>query len=670
MRGKRFSIFVFFVCSAFLSASPSYAQDVSEEVSGEQVRDAGNNSVEEELYFAKDELITGTSKREVKVGEAPANVTIITHEDIIQSGMTNLGEVFRRVLGMDVVTKTAAETDVSARGFADKLLDGERMSVLIDGRTFYLEFVGSTLWFQFPVPLDDIKRIEVIKGPMSSLYGNKAMLGVINIITYKPEETRALISAGGGRFKMADANFIYAGKFAENYWYKISANYHRTDEFSSPPGDITSKDREDFSTAAQFDFNPQKETNINLSGGFTGTYDKIQVGALSPWNDRRGFIVGKVGQDLGKWGKLDFQSFWERHDLTASRFGWNIGALDTVDAEIRHSFSVDFTPNIKNTTTYGFEYRFVDGSFPTIDALNDYAGFLQNETRFYDRVIVTGGVRVDDQVNFAGVNTAANGSVVFLVDPKYTLRLSVASAFNTPTTIHYFSDFASPVVPAPFTTTTFAGNRNLKAERIIYFDVGNTIYPIDKLKLRADFFYYRLNDMIVSTASLLSPTALQLSFGNDGGARAIGGEIGLEASIFKWLTGYAYWAYEDFKAINGNTNPASNLGNPRNKASAGLRGKWKNRITADLEFHYVRHHQAQNGAINFPFTPVVEVGDVYLLDLRVGYWPIKDHLELAVSANNILNCNTPQVPDFDTTFNLAIAEKPQFNIWGSLRYLF
>ncbi len=628
-------------------------------------------SVEEELYFAKDELVTGASKREVKLTEAPANVTIVTHDDIIQSGATNLAEVFRRVPGMDVVTVTAADTEVSARGFADTVLNTNRMAIFIDGRSFYLEFVGGTFWSQFPVPLDDIKKIEVIKGPMSSLYGDRAMLGVINIVTYKPQETRTLLSGGGGKFSLAQGNFINAGKFADGYWYKVSGTYNRVNKYSSAPDLPGSKDREDLSAVAQFDFQPIKDTDFNLTGGITQTNgDRYQSGGMTRWDDREGFVQGSARHDFGKFGSLNFQSYWIQHNLSSVDFGWDVNSIDTVEAEIRHSISFNFTPEVKNTTTYGFNYRYVDGAYTTIQALHNLAGFLQNETKFYDRVVLTGGVRVDDQLDFAGVNTSAHGSVVFLFDPKYTLRLGVATAFNTPTTIDYFSDFPLVVVPAPFTSARVVGNRNLKAERILYFDVGNTIRPIDRLRIRADFFYYRLNDMIVPSVNIPDPSTLEVSVRNDGGARAVGGEIGVEADICNWLTGYAYWAYEDFKAINGNTDPASNLGNPKHKASAGLRGKWLNRITADLEFHYVRHHQMQSGVLNFAFTPVAEVGDVYLLNLRVGYWPIKDHLELAVSANNILNDNTTQVPELDSTFNLTLAEKPQFNIWGSLRYLF
>ena len=623
-------------------------------------------SAEEELYFSREETVTGPAKREVKLAEAPANVTVITQEDIIQSGVRNLGEVFRRVAGMDVIQVSATEVDVSARGFASPVIDANKMAVFVDGRTFYLEFLGSSIWTQFPVPLEDIKRIEVIKGPMSSLYGNRALLGIINIVTYEPEETRTRISGGGGTQTYAEGNFINAGKFAEGYEYKISGTYHRMNNLSDYTGTGHHKDYDDFSAVGRFVAKPQEATRLELTGGALKGTGTVQVGGLTRWDDTRTLIDGRASHDFGEWGKLEFQSYWQRHYLSSDDFGYN-AVMDEVDAEIRHSIGVDITEKIHNTTTFGFDYRMVGGSSPSIETLNNFAGFLQNETRFYDLVILTGGVRVDNQHDFAGTNVSAQGSLVFLIHPKYTLRLSGSTAFDTPTTVQYFTSVFTSPVPG----ITFAGNRNLKAERIVYFELGNTLTPIDKVKIRADFFYYRLNSLFTFDQRLVPPGVVEISVINDGGARALGGEFSVEADVTNWLAGYANYSYQNFAAINGNADPAANLGNPMHKASAGLRGKWLGgRVTANLDFHYTRKHQAQVGAIVVGAAPTTEIGDLYLLNARVAGWPIKDHLELALMANNILNDNTAQVPALDPALNLPLAEKPQFGIWGSMRYVF
>lgn len=628
-------------------------------------------SIEEQIYFPTEELVTGPSKREVKLAEAPSNVTIITHEDIIQSGARNLGEVLRKVPGMDVVTITAADTQASARGFATSLTQSDRMAVFLDGRTFYLEFLGGTLWSLLPIPLADIKRVEVIKGPMSSLYGNRAMLGIINIITYDPAETRTLLEGGGGRFFQAEGDFINAGKFADGYRYKVSGTYQRSNEFSDANNDGNTKDLENLSLMSRFSFEPAKIAKLELTGAFTQGTDRIQFGGLSTWEDRRGLLDGRAVFDLGSAGEINVQTYWWRDYISSRTFDVGTQILDTVDSEVRHSISFDVGAHFKNTVTYGFDYRFVDGNNVTVTALHNFAGFLQDEARLFDKVILTGGMRADYQKDFAGTNISAHGSAVFLIHPKYNLRMGFGTAFSTPTLLQYFTSFSAPISFRGFTTAQTVGNPNLKAERILYFEVGNTIEPIEKLTVRADFFYYRINNLISNTVAIADPTTLLVSSANGGGARAIGGEIGVEGRPFDWLSAYASWSYEDFKAIDGNLSSASNLGNPKNKANAGVTGYFfGSRLTANISFDYIRHHQASASALNFATAPVVTVGDVYLLNARVGYWPIKDHLELAVSANNILNDNTPQVPAFDPGLNFVLAENPQFNLWGSLRYVF
>jgi len=201
--------------------------------------------------------------------------------------------------------------------------------------------------------------------------------------------------------------------------------------------------------------------------------------------------------------------------------------------------------------------------------------------------------------------------------------------------------------------------------------VGNTFHPIDEIVIRANFFYYRLNNLITPTALIIPPGTFAAQYQNDGGAEAVGLEISVEGQIARWLEGYVHWAYEDFDAINGNLDPTPNLGNPKNKVNAGFRGNWfDGRFTANVDLQWTQRHYRQNGAVNFAFTPVERIDDFYLLNVRVGFWPIKNHLELAVAANNILDDNSAQTPLFDPTFNAVLAERPRFNIWGSLRYVF
>jgi hypothetical protein len=134
---------------------------------------------------AYEEVVVTASRREQSPLDAPNAVTIISEEDIRLSGARNIPDLLRRVPGMDVMAMTASDWNVSMRGFNRRVAN--KILVLIDGRSVYLDFLGATLWQTLALDVMDIERIEVVRGPGSAIYGAYAYTGIINIITKKPE---------------------------------------------------------------------------------------------------------------------------------------------------------------------------------------------------------------------------------------------------------------------------------------------------------------------------------------------------------------------------------------------------------------------------------------------------------------------------------------------------
>ncbi len=128
--------------------------------------------------------------------DAPSATTIITDEDIRLSGARSLPDLLRRVPGMETLTLTVADTSLAVRGFNQRL--SNKLLVLLNGRSVYLDFLGMTWWSMLPIQMEDIERVEVIRGPGSTLYGANAFGGVVNIITKPPGEKRSTFSATVG----------------------------------------------------------------------------------------------------------------------------------------------------------------------------------------------------------------------------------------------------------------------------------------------------------------------------------------------------------------------------------------------------------------------------------------------------------------------------------------
>jgi outer membrane receptor protein involved in Fe transport len=143
----------------------------------------------EELELLKEEeTVSIVGRYEQPISETPSNVCVSTDEDIRQSGAVDLPTVLRRIPGIEVMQTTGADFNVSARG--DNQLLANKMLVLVDGRSIYLDGQGVVYWKMIPVTLPEIKRIEVLKGPASAVYGFNAFDGVINIITESPGEMK------------------------------------------------------------------------------------------------------------------------------------------------------------------------------------------------------------------------------------------------------------------------------------------------------------------------------------------------------------------------------------------------------------------------------------------------------------------------------------------------
>jgi iron complex outermembrane receptor protein len=140
--------------------------------------------------------VTSASKKEQKMSQVAAAIFVITQEDIHRSGATNIPDLLRMAPGMDVTQINVNTWAISARGFNSQFSD--KLLVLIDGRAVYTPLIGQVSWDTQDVLLEDIERIEVIRGPGGTIWGANAVNGVINIITKKPE------IAWGPRWKEAE----------------------------------------------------------------------------------------------------------------------------------------------------------------------------------------------------------------------------------------------------------------------------------------------------------------------------------------------------------------------------------------------------------------------------------------------------------------------------------
>src|SRR5262245_7722432 len=201
------------VAAAFVTCSV-WAQD------GRKAPDVTSMSVEDLMNLE----VTSVSKRSQKVANAAAAVFVITQEDIKRSGARNIPEALRMVPGLEVARIDENKWAIGARGFNGRF--DNKLLVLIDGRSVYTPLFSGVYWDIQDVPLDDIDRIEVIRGPGATLWGANAVNGVINIITKPAEATQSgLVKAEAGSEQRAAGTARYGDKIGSKGYYRAYAKY-------------------------------------------------------------------------------------------------------------------------------------------------------------------------------------------------------------------------------------------------------------------------------------------------------------------------------------------------------------------------------------------------------------------------------------------------------------
>ena len=619
----------------------------------------------QELELIKEEeTVSIASRYEQPISEAPSNVYVLTDEDIRQSGATDLPTVLRRIPGIEVMQDTGANFNVSARG--DNQLLANKMLVLVDGRSIFVDAQAVVYWKTIPVTLPEIKRIEVLKGPASAVYGFNAFDGVINIITKSPEEMRGTtLQFGGGEFGTISSAAVHAGTSGK-FGYRLSVGHDQNQQW---------RDRDalafrDNKFNVQTEYHLTDDSKLSVSGGLVDTnrFDGpmtttgVTIGASTP-----AFGYGHVVYERPNFFVRTFWNRWNDtvdltvHPLIANFLRITDPALsprvqfqgDTYNAEAQHSLDLFATHRF----TYGTNYRLNTLSSDLIDKYsteNRLGFYVQDEWKATETITLVAGVRYDLDT-FIHPTVSPRVTLLYRPASDHTFTLGVSKAYRPPTLIEsHFSSLAFIALPPPIPSpppSAGGGSSNLGPEQITSYEAGyQGWYWKHRLRVRGNLFFNHISDLIVPT----TPTP-----GQGGLADIYGGEAGVEFVVTRWLSGFANYSYQE---VGQSFTGAARRSPPRFKWNTGLRGDWESGVNGEIAYHHV-------GAATYPinesfssFTalgvtpPDPRVGSYNLLNIRAGYkfWKQRAsagfmrEAEVAVSAFNALDDEHKEHPLGDT----------------------
>ena len=621
----------------------------------------------EEMEFLREETVSIAARHEQPISQAPSIVYVLTDEDIRHSGATDLPTVLRRIPGMEVMQTTGADFNVSVRG--DNQLQANKLLVMVDGRSVYLDAQGVVFWKAIPVTLPEIKRIEVLKGPASAVYGFNAFDGIINIITKSPEEmSGTTLQVGGGELGTVTTAAIHAGT-AGKFGYRISLGHDQNAQW---------RERDALAFRASR-FNVHTEyalsslSRFTFSGGLVDVnrYDgpplEISIDAARPSlgyvdlnYERPNFFVRAWWN--GSYGDTATTPFARLNNLirATDRYG-NPSVIDrsnTYNIEAQRTAQ----PWADHLFTYGVNYRInaTSSNFLSQYTRENRLGlYVQDEWQALRTLALVAGVRYDLDT-FINPTVSPRLAVLYTVATDHTLRLSFSMAYRPPTIFETNIDSQGvTTLPAPFPSpppTPTHGSGNLVPERILSYDLGYQGWFYNHtLRMRAGLFFNHISDLI----NFRFVPGVGTTTANAGIADIYGGEVGTDFIATRWLTVFANYSYQE---IGQNLVGTARRGAPRHKVNAGIRAEWENGLSAEGTYHYY-------GSATYPISPAFtllapfgvmapdpRVGHYNLLNLRAGYrfWKQRSasgymrEAEAAISAFNALNDTHKEHPLGDT----------------------
>lgn len=606
----------------------------------------------EELFNA---TVTSATKTEDKWWNTPAAIYVLTGEDIMRSGATSLPEVLRLVPGVNVAQVGANSWAVGVRGFNATL--SNKLLVLMDGRDLYNPLFSGVYWNAQDTVLEDIERIEVIRGPGAALWGANAVNGVINIITKKAQDTQGnMVSAIHGNQENGIVTARHGGKIGDKGHYRVFGKYLNRDDQRAVNGggaddewdayrsgfraDIAGNDPRDsftFKGDIYLDSTDRYTSSYSLQSPYVWT--ETETILSRGWN-----LQGTWQRAMEDGGKFTMQSYVDyslrdQRLLEDERTSFDVDAQYELPTISRHNLIVGgryryTTDDLSGSSGVSFA--------PASRSDNLFSGFIQDKiTLLEDAWYLTLGSKFEHN-DYTGFELQPNARLQWHINPSQTLWASVARAVRTPNRLEHglnLTSFVSPpgaLFPLP-TEIEFAASPDFDSEELTAFELGYRHQWNPRVTLDVAAFYNDYKDLSVA---LIEPPQL-ISNGVDPDHYL------LSYMVHNGMTGETYgfesaleWRPKDYLRLSASYSllemqlhaPQSggfNLETAEGQSphhQVNLRSQWD--ITKNTSFDTMLYYVDSLSAY--------QTDDYWRLDLRWG-WRIMKGLEFNLVGQNLLD---------------------------------
>lgn len=611
-------------------------------------------------------LVVTPTGQAARVSESPSTTFVITDEEIRRSGAATLPEILRRVPGLDVRILTATDGQLGLRGFAYEI--AERILVLVDGRTAYIDFFGGTPYEMLPLSLVDIERIEVVLGPGASVYGNKAMLGTINIITRQAADypfPEARLDGGPPGDARAGARL---GTIRGPWRLRATGFFRHVTRFDVDDGAGAGGG----TLSASYSPSSQAEASLEIGSMNGRTYIIPTASRIDAFDANLAYARARGRLGLGgpgsPFGDLELDLVWNGGRIRSPTFPGPPSTeplratYHTPYAQLSHEFRFRMR-EVPMQARWGGEVRLntLDSNITSgEEAIWTVAAFASDEM-LLGRWRLNLGLRVDHST-LTDVSVSPRVSVVWSPAEGHQIRAAFNAGYNDPNMLYRFADFG---MESGGTPVRLVGDPGLSPEHVWYGELGWAGAFGERLRASATAFAYRLSDWITLQPS--APPAPSV-YGNNDDVDVRGGELGIDVAFHRKLSVYGSYAFVRADVIGDN--PYCDVaphGSPRHKIGAGVHldlpaGAY---LTADAQYFgesVVARLPSPDDAPVDPSSSCVfrrtELADFVIANVRIGY-TFASGFDLSFASSNALDDRTRQFPG---------GESPERRVTGTLAY--
>ncbi|MBJ6725781.1 TonB-dependent receptor plug domain-containing protein [Geomesophilobacter sediminis] len=638
--------------------------------------------------------ITSVSKKSQPLADAAAAVFVITHEDIRRSGATSIAEVLRMAPGVQVARIDANKWAISIRGlngrFANKLL------VLMDGRSLYSPLFAGVYWEMQDTVLEDIDRIEVIRGPGAALWGANAVNGVINIITRSAEHTNGgMVSTGGGTEARDFVTARYGFALSDTTHLRLFAKHQDTADSVYSDGTRAHDSWQTSRGGFRLDSQPNARDSFTVSGDYYNgtTNERYTLYRLPTLADPSlstianvesqmsgGDLLLRWNRSLGETDGFSLQLYYDHSERNMIILGHR---QEIVDVEFQDRVALPGRQDL----IWGGEYRYAGdrlGATATISFdppsrdTNLFSGFIHDEIKIVpEKFSVILGTRFEHN-SYSGFELQPNGRLLWTPTPTDSVWAAVSRAVRTPARgdsdiVYRYHTYD----PAVFGTTPFPlraeidGNKDFRAETLVAYELGYRTQPRQHLTLDSTVFYNVYDRLRVLRAETALPVFEPAN--NDLVQRylldnlmhgfAYGAEVAAEWAPFAWWRLHASYSYLKIKMFLDA--PSTDLVNKRDAEGDSPRHQFSLRSGLDLGKN-VELDLWLRGVDELPYIDGSVISGYLTMDARLA-WKPTPKLELSVVGQNLLQ---RRHQEFNPEFINTLPTDVQRSVYGKVTWKF